>query len=61
MEMKKKGKGKKEVVHLGLIYDVERQRFDTVYKDLVSNEIQIGPYYDPEGQEVDTSITVQHE
>ncbi|OGQ07948.1 MAG: hypothetical protein A2026_22430 [Deltaproteobacteria bacterium RBG_19FT_COMBO_46_12] len=57
METEKKTKGKKEVVRLGLIYDVEHQRFDTVYKDLTSNEIQIGPYYDQEGQEVHTSTS----
>jgi hypothetical protein len=57
METKKKREEEKELVRLGLIYDVERQRFDIVYKDLVTNEILIGPSYDKEGQEANTSIS----
>ncbi len=57
METKKKRRERKEVIRLGLIYDVERQRFETVYKDLVSKEIQIGPSDDQEGLEVNTSIS----
>lgn len=60
METKTKGKGKEKVVPLGLIYDAQGQKFERVYKDLASNEIQIGPIGpsgDQEGQEVNTSIS----
>lgn len=48
---------KKEIARLGLIYDVIHQRFNIVYKDLVTNQIRIGPYYDKEGQEANPSIS----
>lgn len=57
METKKRGKKKEGVVHLGLIYDVERQRFDIVCKDFVTNVIRIGPSDNKEAQEVHTSIS----
>jgi len=57
MEPKKKGEGKKEIARLGLIYDVIRQRFNIVYKDLVTNQIRIGPCCDNEGQEANPSIS----
>ncbi len=57
METKKKRGEKEERMHLGLIYDVKRQKFDMVYKDLMTNEIRIDPSHDKEGQEVNTSVS----
>lgn len=57
METKKKREEEKGLVRLGLIYDVEHQRFDIVYKDLATNEIRIGPSYGKKGQKVNTSIS----
>ena len=55
MKPKKKEDEKKEIARLGLIYDVRRQRFNIVYKDLLTNQIRVGPYYGKEAQEVDSS------
>ena len=57
MEAKKKAEEKKEVVRLGLIYDVDRQRFDIVYKDLVTNQIRVEPSYDKKVQKAKMSIS----
>jgi len=57
MEKMKEAEEKREVVHLGLIYDVERQKFDIVYKDLLTNEIRIGHLYGEGDQEANTSIS----
>jgi len=38
----RKEKENKEIVRLGLIYSVEHQKLDIVYKDLVTNQIRIG-------------------
>jgi len=57
MEAKKKAEEKKEVVRLGLIYDVEYQRFDKVYRDLTTGRIRIECSCDEADQEATTTIS----
>lgn len=57
MEAKKKVEEKKEVVRLGLIYDVEYQRFDKVYKDLTTGRIWIECTSDEGVHEAGTSVS----
>jgi hypothetical protein len=41
---KKREEEKQRIVRLGLIYNVNDQKFEVIYKDLVSKQIWIGPY-----------------
>lgn len=56
-KVERKEEEKNQIVRLGLIYNVERQRFDIVYKDLVTNRIRIGLPDDQEDEETPTSIS----
>lgn len=55
--MERKEEEKKRIVRLGLIYNVEHQRFDIVYKDLVTNQIRIRFSDDQESEEIPISIS----
>ncbi len=51
-------KKSKRVVRLGLIYSVEHQRFDIVYKDLVTNRIRIELGREHEDEDEKTPMTI---
>lgn len=56
-EMERREDENKGIIRLGLIYSVEHQRFDIVYKDLRSNQIRIGSSEDQEDEERPPSIS----
>jgi len=56
-KMDGKEKEKRGIVRLGLIYSVEHQKLDIVYKDLVTNQIRIGLSDNEQNEEAPTSIS----
>lgn len=56
-DMKKKEEEERQFVRSGMIYNVERRRFDIVYKDLVTNKIRIVSDDDQESDEEPMSIS----
>ena len=56
---KKREEKKQRLVRLGLIYNVNDQKFEVIYKDLVSKQIWIGPYDEKKNGIIDaTNISV---
>jgi hypothetical protein len=56
-DMERKQGEEGQLVRLGMIYNVKRQRFDIVYKDLVTSEIRIVSSDDQENDEAPMSIS----
>ncbi|MGQ9647549.1 MAG: hypothetical protein ACUVWO_13560 [Thermodesulfobacteriota bacterium] len=56
-DMERKEEQERQLVRLGMIYNVKRQRFNIVYKDLVTSEIRIVSSDDRENDEAPMSIS----
>lgn len=55
--MKPRGEERRQLARIGMIYNVERGRFDIIYRDLETSEIRIVSDEEQAADEPSTSVS----